>query len=302
VKTVDVLLLGAAGNMGQLVATELADRGMTVGLAGRDAVDLTDAEGLAHAAAQAHVVVSTIGPFVRWADPVIEACLAAGVSYVDIANEWPAARALLDRDGQARDQGVTLVTGAGFGVAATESLVLRLLADASVTPVRVRVAGAPAVATRSEGVASTIREAMALGAVSYRDNRVVRESLGTGATVLTFGGMERRMFPGPVADLEAARMASGAPEVLAYVPEPSERGSASVSYAWAEVTWPDGRVESAELRLGDGNRATAAIAAETAARVLREGGAGAWTPCRRFGAALVTEAADARVVVNGAAA
>jgi len=323
VGTVDVLLLGAAGNMGRLIAAELAGREMSIGLAGRNSevltqlarrlsangargevrtVDVTEAVPVTEALMDARVVVSTIGPFMRWAGPVAEACLDVGVSYVDIANEWPAARRLLDRDRHARERGVTLVTGAGFGVAATETLVLRLLGDTSGAPARVRVAGAPAVATQSPGVASTIREAMSQGAVTYREGQVAREPLGTGATVLSLGGVQRRVFPGPVADLEAARMASGAPEVVAYVPEPSARGADTASYAWAEVTWPDGRVDTAELRLGDGNRATAAIAAETTARVLAQDGSGAWTPCRRFGAALVTDATDATVIVHRAAA
>jgi len=89
---------------------------------------------------------------------------------------------------------------------------------------------------------------------------------------------------------------------VAYVPDPAARGADSASYAWAEVTWPDGRVDTAELRLGDGNQATAAIAAETTARLLRLEGSGAWTPCLRFGAGLVTEATDARVTVHGQAA
>jgi short subunit dehydrogenase-like uncharacterized protein len=323
VGTVDVLLLGASGHMGRLIAAELADRGMSIGLAGRDTEALTqlarrlsghearsevrtvdgiNSASMAEALVDARVVLSTIGPFVRWAGPVLEACLVGGVSYVDIANEWQAVRQLLDRDGQARERGITLVSGAGFGVAATETLVLRLMGDTSLTPARVRIAGAPGVATRSEGVASTIREAMTQGAITYRDGQVAREPLGTGATVLSFGGAQRRVFPGPVGDLEAARIASGAPEVVAYVPEPSDRGVESASYAWAEVTWPDGGVDTAELRMGDGNRATAAIAAETTARVLAQDGAGAWTPCRRFGAAWVTEATDARVTVHGVAA
>src|SRR4051794_39551683 len=289
--------------MGRVIAAELADRGLSMGLAGRDAealtqvgrrlpvhhapcevrtVDVTNPVRLAEAAADARVVLTTIGPFTRWAAPVLKACLTASASYVDIANEWPAARQVLDLDGQARERGVTLVTGAGFGVAATETLVLRLVGDRSTTPARVRVAGAPAVATRSAGVASTIREAMGQGAITYRDGHVEREALGAGTTVLGFGATQRRVFPGPVADLEAARMASGAPEVVAYVPDPSTPGADSASYAWAEVTWPDGRVDTAELRLGDGNQATAAIAAETTARLLTLEGAGAWTPCRRF--------------------
>jgi len=131
--TRDVLLLGAAGTSGQLIAAESAPRGLSLRLAGRrrgplddlarilaadgapvgvHAVDASDAASLAKAVADVGVVLSTIGPFARLADPVIDACLAAGVSYVDIANEWPAVRGLLDRDDQARAHRVALVTGA----------------------------------------------------------------------------------------------------------------------------------------------------------------------------------------------
>src|SRR5215831_17195479 len=132
----DVLLLGAAGNSGQLIAAELAARGLSLRLAGRSlgslealaaalaadgaatevrAVDASDAASLAEVITGVGVVLSTIGPFARRAGPVIDACLAAAVPYVDIANEWPAVRGLLDRDEQARARGIALVTGAGFG-------------------------------------------------------------------------------------------------------------------------------------------------------------------------------------------
>jgi short subunit dehydrogenase-like uncharacterized protein len=143
--TSDVLLLGAAGNSGRLIAAELATRRLSLRLAGRRrgpledlaqaltvngattdvrTVDVGDAASLADAIAGARVVLSTTGPFTRQAGPVIDACLAATVPYVDIANEWPAVRGLLDRDEQARAHGIALVTGAGFGPAATETLVL----------------------------------------------------------------------------------------------------------------------------------------------------------------------------------
>ena len=86
--TSDVLLLGAAGNSGQLIAAELAARGLSVRLAGRrrdpledlarvlDAdgattdmrtVDVSDAAALAQAIVGVGVVLSTIGPFARQA-------------------------------------------------------------------------------------------------------------------------------------------------------------------------------------------------------------------------------------------
>ena len=112
---------------------------------------------------------------------------------------------LLDRDEQARTHAVALVTGAGFGPAATETLVLRLVGRMATAPAGVRVAAAAEVTSRSDGVLQTIQEAMSQGAITYRDGQVVREPLGIGATVLTFGGVQRQMLPGPVGDLETAR-------------------------------------------------------------------------------------------------
>jgi short subunit dehydrogenase-like uncharacterized protein len=319
--TSDVLLLGAAGNSGRLVAADLAARGLSVRLAGRRrgpledlagalaaggattqvrTVDVSDAASLAGAIAGVGVVLSTIGPFARQAGPVIEACLAAGVSYVDIANEWAAVRGLLDRDELAHAHAVTLVTGAGFGSAATETLVLRLVDQMGVVPDFVRVAAAAQVTRQSDGVRQTFQESLSQGvAVAYRDGQVVREALGSGATVLTFGGAQRQMLPGPVGDLEAARLASGAANVVAYIADPTAPSSGTGSCTWAEVVTPDGLAVTAELRVGDGVRATAAIAAETARRVLAGAEPGAWTPGRLFGAALVTDATDARVTVSG---
>jgi short subunit dehydrogenase-like uncharacterized protein len=319
--TTDVLLLGAAGNSGRLIAAELAARRLSVRLAGRRrgplediaralaaegatadvrTVDVSEAASLAEAIGGAGVVLSTIGPFARQAGPVIDACLAAGLPYVDIANEWAAVRGLLDLDAQARAHAVTLVTGAGFGPAATETLVLRLVEQIGVVPDLVRVAAAAQVTRQSLGVRQTIQESLSQGvAITYRDGQVVREALGIGATVLTFGGAQRPMLPGPVGDLETARLASGAANVVAYIADPAAPGSGTGSCTWAEVVAPDGRIAAAELVAGEGVRATAAIAAETARRVLAGAKPGAWTPGQLFGAALVTDATGAQVTVDG---
>jgi short subunit dehydrogenase-like uncharacterized protein len=317
----DVLLLGAAGNSGRLIAAELASRGLSVRLAGRRrgpledlaralatdgattevrTVDVMDAASLAEAITGVGVALSTIGPFARQAGPVIDACLAAGVSYVDIANEWAAVRGLLDRDEQARAHAVTLVTGAGFGPAATETLVLRLVGKMGTVPDLVRVAAAAAVTRHSDGVLQTIQESLSQGVtITYRDDQVVREPLGSGAAILTFGGAQRQMLPGPVGDLEAARLASGAANVVAYIADPAAPSSGTGSCTWAEVVAPGGRIAIAELVTGEGVRATAAIAAETARRVLAGAKPGAWTPGQLFGADFVTDATGAQVTVNG---
>jgi short subunit dehydrogenase-like uncharacterized protein len=316
----DVLLLGAAGNSGRLIAAELAARGLSVRLAGRRrgpledlaralaadgattdvrTVDLRDAASLTEAIVGIGVALSTIGPFARQAGPVIDACLAARLPYVDIANEWPAVRGLLDRDEQARAHAVTLVTGAGFGPAATETLVLRLVEQIGMVPGLVRVAAAPGVTQQSHGVRQTIQESLSHGvAITYRHGQVVQEALGTSATILTFGGARRQMLPGPVGDVEAARLASGAANVVAYIANPAARISATNSHTWAGVSGPDGHTLTAELHTGEGVRATAAIAAETTQRVLAGVKPGAWTAGQLFGATLVTDAISAQVTLN----
>src|SRR4051812_19821805 len=213
--TSDVLLLGAAGNSGALIGAELATRGLSVLLAGRRPapldelaqtltargaraqacpVDVDEPRTLSAALTGVGVVLNTVGPFTRRAGPVIAACLAAGVPYVDIANEFPAVWGLLDRDEDARGRGVVLVTGAGFGPAATETLVLRLVEGLDAAPIGVGVAAAAAVTRSSDGVAQTVREPLGQGSIPYRDGRLVREPLGSGATVLTFGGTPRPVF------------------------------------------------------------------------------------------------------------
>jgi short subunit dehydrogenase-like uncharacterized protein len=301
----DVLLLGAAGSSGQLVARELADRGLSVLLSGRRleplaemagelsargavldsmALDVTDAAAVRAAAARARLVLTTVGPFVRYGGPVLDACLDARVNYVDIANELTAVRQVLERNAEAEARGITAVTGAGFGPGGTESLVLGLVEELGETPDLVRVATVPANSHVSPGVRETIAALMPEGATTYVDGALVRAGFGTGATVLNFGGAQRTMLPGPAGDLEAARLASGAANVSAYFADPSQRVDGDgYSYAYAEVVVGSDRRLAAQARAGDGVRAGAAYAAEVARRVLAGTSAGAWTPGRLFG-------------------
>src|SRR2546421_5466032 len=166
----EVVVLGATGTMGRLIAAELAARGVSLVLAGRDeerlaqvsaraataVVDLDDPASLRALCETARVVVNTVGPFATLAPPVVDACLATGTGYVDIGNELPAVQAVLDRDADARAAGVTLVTGAGFGLAVTESLLLTLVGGGHPAIASAVVAVAPHNAYDTEGVRATV--------------------------------------------------------------------------------------------------------------------------------------------------
>ena len=64
---------------------------------GRIVADSEDPASVARMAAQTRVLASTAGPFARFGDPVVEACVEAQTDYVDITGETPWVRTLIDR-------------------------------------------------------------------------------------------------------------------------------------------------------------------------------------------------------------
>ena len=104
----DIVLFGATGFVGRLVAEQLAAAdfgGLRVGLAGRspgrlDALqqslgtawpiltaDSHDPETLERLARSARVVVSTVGPYAPRGLPLVRACAGAGTHYADLTGE-----------------------------------------------------------------------------------------------------------------------------------------------------------------------------------------------------------------------
>jgi short subunit dehydrogenase-like uncharacterized protein len=132
-----VLLLGATGFTGSLVAHELAQRvagtRLRWGIAGRDRaalervaagidgrpsivmLDVTDEESIAAAVARTRVLATTVGPYARLGVAVAHACARAGTHYADITGEAGYV-ALLERevDAIARASGATMVVCCGF--------------------------------------------------------------------------------------------------------------------------------------------------------------------------------------------
>lgn len=133
-RDVDVLLYGATGYTGRLIAEALDARGATFLLAGRDRAKLealaarlpsrpgivpvaaTDAPGLRAAAARARVVLSAAGPFATLGPPLLRAALDAGAHFGDITGEQDYLRWAHAQDADARRAGVTVVNALGFDV------------------------------------------------------------------------------------------------------------------------------------------------------------------------------------------
>ncbi|PRY44352.1 short subunit dehydrogenase-like uncharacterized protein [Geodermatophilus tzadiensis] len=135
----DVVLLGATGFVGRLVAGYLAEAAppdLRVALAGRSRERLTtaaaelpaagrrwplleadtgDPASLAQLAGSTRVLVTTVGPYARYGLPVVDACARAGTHYADLTGEVLFVREAIDRfDAVARESGARIVHAAGY--------------------------------------------------------------------------------------------------------------------------------------------------------------------------------------------
>lgn len=352
-----IWVFGATGLSGRGVARELVDRGADVVLVGRDQNKLASVSlsvggsvrtrvvsGLAELVRLLHVekpgvVVNAVGPYSATSLPLARASLAAGVHYLDQANELEPVRQLLELDGEARRQGVTLVTGAGFGVLATEALVIELRSGHR-PPARAMVAAVPAVRELGSSVLASAVDAIAYGGRRYRDGQLVRCRLGAHHERIPIpDALPREALAVPTGELEAARLASDAGDVIAYSSEiPTGRAvrkvmpavsallavrpirataqrliermrltppvrAGDVSWAYARLEWADGRRREAWLRTGEGYAFTARVAA-LAAGQLGDGSTapGAFTPGALFGVDLARQAGGEIVTRGGVSA
>ena len=136
VRDLDVVVYGATGFVGALVAEHLAahaPQGVRIALAGRsrarlDALrsrldtgwpmivaDADDAAALRKLAAATHVVITTVGPYAKHGRLLAHACAAAGTDYVDLTGEVLFARASAeDNHDLARSTGARIVHSCGF--------------------------------------------------------------------------------------------------------------------------------------------------------------------------------------------
>jgi len=324
--TNEVWILGATGRVGRAVAARLVESNVVLVLVGRDRERLSQVaasldkelrtivagspEEIATEISQQRpvLVINTIGPFTETTVLIARACLPCS-HYIDLANDVISVSALLDLHEEAVAAGCTLVTGAGFGVLATESVVMKLCQDRP-TPDRVRTDALASVGIEAgvfgEALAATIIDGLPYGGRYYKNGRLVRNRVGSGLANITLpDGSNVTSGSVPFGELVAAQRASGAPNVLAASSEiptgPAVRAILPFAialshikplrifakrrlarlklssrkhpreYSWghASVQWPDGTDRQGWLRIGDAQAFTATVAAEVAGRLLK---------------------------------
>lgn len=318
----EIWILGATGRTGRAIAELLTAQGLTPTLVGRDrerlrktglAGPIVVADGVASIAAEItrqrpRVVVNTIGDYGATATTIARAVMPGG-HYVDLAADLVAIPRLLALHEDAVAAGSTLVTGAGFGVLATEALVAALCAGRPI-PHRVQVDALASVASEGGAMgtafAASIIDVLTTGGRRYENGRLTKSRLGADSRQITLpDGETVPAMAVPSGELHAAHAASNAPfvvatsslgsispavrallpilRVLLSVPALHRRAIARIAriefkaaprpraHSWGHATieWPDGTEREGWLRAGEGMDYTAAVVAEVAARLAR---------------------------------
>lgn len=141
-RTDDLVLFGATGFTGGLTAEYLARHApedCRWALAGRNPVklaavrsrlaglnpalesmpllhaDVTDAESLAAVASSSRVVVTTVGPYIEYGEPLVAACAEAGTGYLDLTGESEFVdRMYVEHHQRATETGARIIHCGGF--------------------------------------------------------------------------------------------------------------------------------------------------------------------------------------------
>lgn len=332
-----VLVYGANGFTGRLIVEEALRKGIRPIVAGRSegpieslarehgleyevfALDSPDA--LARRLEPYAAIVLAAGPFSKTSAPVVEACLRAKTHYLDITGELEVFEAVLGRDREAREAGISLLPGVGFDVVPTDCMAAILkeaLPDATHLELAFRGVGEP-----SRGTMKTTLENLPRGGAIRVNGAITRVPAAYRIKEIPFRDQPRMAMTIPWGDVSTAYHSTGIPNIEVYMAMPprairgvrrmrpllpllgakwvqkrlaswAERNAKGPSddeirsgkcQVWGRAEDGDGRAIEATLVTPEAYRLTAMSTVEATRRIL-DGSvpSGALTPSKAFGA------------------
>lgn len=228
------MIYGATGYTGKLVAEEAARRDLRPTLAGRRQQEvrtlasslglewrsfaLDDIAGIREAIRGFRLVLHCAGPFSATARPMIEACLAEGVHYLDITGEIDVFALAHSMAEAARRADVVLLPGVGFDVVPSDCLAASLVqALPSATHLRLAFESTGGL---SPGTAKTSVEGMRTGGRVRRDGVLKAVPLAWKSRRIPFAHAERTAVTIPWGDVFTAFISTGVPNIEVYMAMP----------------------------------------------------------------------------------
>lgn len=226
-----LLIYGAYGYTGELIARQAVADGLSPVLSGRNASQVAalaqslgldarpfdlDADTVAGQLADIDVVLHCAGPFTDTAPAMVDACIASRTHYLDITGEIEVFENLFARDADAREAGAVVCPGAGFDVVPTDCLAAALVEE---LPDATSLAlGFDSRSGLSPGTARTTVDGLAGGGRVRRDGRIVHVPLAADVREIDFGNGRKQAMTIPWGDVATAYYSTHIPNIDVYMP------------------------------------------------------------------------------------
>jgi short subunit dehydrogenase-like uncharacterized protein len=331
------MIYGATGYTGELIAREAVRQGLRPILAGRNPlaveslahelglepriVSLHEARALHAALHDVSIVLHCAGPFIQTSKPMVRACLAQRVHYLDITGEIGVFESLLAQGFAARERGIVVLPGVGFDVVPSDCLA-GCLADALPDASDLDLAFVSDHPGLSRGTLKTMIESLPHVGAVRREGRIEPVPLAYDVRQIQFSCGVRWTMTIPWGDVATAYHTTGIPNIRVYTgtsraavdrlrwfapliplasrrpvkrflqrivesqvsgPDEATRRSARV-HLWGEACNQAGEMVSMTLDTPEAYALTAVSALAAVQRVASGSvPAGSWTPARAFG-------------------
>jgi short subunit dehydrogenase-like uncharacterized protein len=216
-----IVVFGATGYTGGLIAERLAGAGLEPVLAGRDPdrlaaladrlsgeAEVVKADALRQNSVfglveEDDVLISTVGPFAKYGTVAVRAAIAAGATYLDSTGEPSFIRRVFEQFGPAAERnGAALLTAQGYDWVPGALAAALALEDAGPEAVRVEVGYFVRGASASAGTKESLVGATLDPGFAYRGGRIVTErgaarvrSFDDAGTGVSVGGAEHFTLP-----------------------------------------------------------------------------------------------------------
>jgi short subunit dehydrogenase-like uncharacterized protein len=240
------ILYGGTGYTGRLIAEEAVRRKMQPILAGRDAhavrkiaeelylehrcFGLGNETVLRESIRGAKLVLNCAGPFSATAGPLIAACLAERVHYLDITGELDVIEAAAKCDEQAQQAGVVIMPAVGFDVVPSDCLAASLAAQLpSATKLTLAFSGLNSL---SPGTAKTMVESLALGGRARIDGKIQRVPVAWKTREVPFREGPLPAVTIPWGDVASAYYSTGIGNIEVYAATPKQQIAMLARWRW----------------------------------------------------------------------
>jgi short subunit dehydrogenase-like uncharacterized protein len=228
----DVLIYGANGYTGELIAKEAKRQGLDVVLAGRqrDRIEplarqlgfemrvfaLDHPTEIARQLVGVRTVLHCAGPFSATAAPMMAACVQAKVNYLDITGEISVFELSRQFAAQAKAAGIVICPGVGFDVVPTDCVASAL--KAALPDATHLALGFDSRSGFSPGTAKTSVEGLAQGGRVREHGKLKAVPLAYRTRRIDFGAGEKLAMTIPWGDVSTAFYSTGIPNIEVYIP------------------------------------------------------------------------------------